>query len=148
MLLIFLMITFTSPFAFSKDTTTYKYEGKKADILVGILGGTGCVRHWDVLDTHDATHLKPFDICGKYGMVSLRYHKWVDLQKYGPEHRWWSVRPIQGDGVLEQSTCKKLSADPIYILKQYAECGGEGQTIAVCDEAGADLTDAFRRECQ
>lgn len=137
LLLVFSQIALAS---YPKDLTTYPYEGKKADFLVGVLGGTGCKRHWDVLDTHDAHHLEPFDKCGKYVMVSHRYHKWVDSSKY--KNTDWKILawPIKGDGVLEEARCSNNS-NKTYKLVQYEECGGEGKILSYCSEDGESILD-------
>ncbi len=124
---------------FPKDTKSFPYVGKKAHGKVGLLGGTGCRRRWDFVDTHDSLHINdPYDLCGKYAMVSNRYHKWVDLSKYGDHVEKVMIYPVKGDGVLQKLQC--TSDVEVYKLVQYEKCGGEGKVIAVCDRAGNSVS--------
>jgi hypothetical protein len=132
----------------AKDTSSFPYEGKKTDFAVGILGGTGCSRHWDWMDFADYSHLQPADRCAQYVLVSPRHHKWVDMAVYGAEKSWWKVMPIHGDGILTPAKCDVPTPTPIYVLKQYLLCGGEAMPLAFCDEAGKDMGDTLRKHCE
>jgi len=119
---------------FPKDTKSFPYIGKIAHRQVGIVKGTGCRRRWDFIDTHDSLHMNmPYDLCGKYAMVSNRYHKWVDLSKHGDKVEKLQAASLKGDAVLEKLDCVNKS---VYKLVHYPVCGGEGKTIAYCDKAG------------
>lgn len=119
---------------FPKDTKSFPYTGKIAHRQVGIARGTGCRRRWDFIDTHDSLPMNmPYDLCGKYAMVSNRYHKWVNLSKHGDKVEKLAAWPIKGDAVLEKLDCARK---PAYKLVHYPVCGGEGKVIAYCDKAG------------
>ena len=81
-------------------------------------------------------------------MVSGEFHKWVDLREFGPKTWWWSVRPVRGDVVLERATCDEHLPKPLYVLKQYAECGAPAVTLAYCDESGTELGAAASKLCK
>ena len=137
LLLFFPIMVFAKDYP--KDVTSFPYDGKRGDFLVGVLGGTGCYRHWDVLDTHDAHHQDPFDKCGPFNMVSLRYHKWVDMREYADTSWKLLAYPIKGDGVLVKADCL-IKAKPVYKLIQHEECGDKGKVIAVCYQDGTDAS--------
>lgn len=119
---------------FPKDTKSFPYTGKIAHRQVGIVKGTGCRRRWDFIDTHDSLPMNmPYDLCGKYAMVSNRYHKWVDLSKYGDKVEKLAASPVKGDAVLEKLDCVSKN---VYKLIHYPVCGGEGKVIAYCDKSG------------
>ena len=141
------MVLFVSLSCFAKDISSFPYEGKKTDFAVGIFGGTGCSRHWDIMDFHDYSHLQPADKCGKFVLVSPRHHKWVDMSEYGKEKYWWMVLPIHGDAILEKAKCDGAAASNIYRLVQYLRCGGEGHQIALCDEEGNDVSAKSSLSC-
>lgn len=125
---------------FPKDTETFPYAGVKAHGKVGILGGTGCRRRWDFVDTHDSTSVNmPYDLCGKYSMVSGRYQKWIDLSVYGDHSEKVNIWPIKGDGVLEVAECRNRRGET-WKLVHHPVCGDEGKTIAYCDRAGNAVT--------
>lgn len=120
---------------FPKDTKSFPYTGKVAHSFVGMLGGTGCRRRWDFVDTHDSLHMNmPFDLCGKYAMVSGQYHKWVDLSTNGDKVEKLQLSPLKGDAVLEKLNCPDKKE--VYKLVHYPECGKEGKPIAYCDGPG------------
>lgn len=123
---------------FPKNTESFPYVGKKAHNLVGILGGTGCRRRWDFVDTHDSLHMNmPYDLCGKYAMVSTRYHKWIDMSLDGDKVEKLQLSPLKGDAVLEKLTCN--SDKNFYKLVHFPECGGEGKVISYCDKSGNQI---------
>lgn len=128
------VLTLVNQNVFPKDTTSFPYIGKIAHRQVGLAKGTGCRRRWDFIDTHDSHQVNmPYDLCGKYSMVSNRYHKWVDLSKHGDKVEKVMATPLKGDAVLEKLDCVRKS---VYKLVHYPVCGGEGKTIAYCDKAG------------
>lgn len=129
---------------FPKDTMSFPYTGEKAHWRVGLLGGTGCRRQWDFVDTHDSLHInKPYDACGPYAMVSTRYHKWVDLSQYGHRVEKFQIWPIKGDAVLSLAKCKGLLE--AYKLTHYPVCGDTGRVIAFCDRAGNEIS---KEDCE
>ena len=133
------IVTLVNDNNFPKDTESFPYYGKIAHRYVGILGGTGCRRRWDFVDTHDSLHMNmPYDLCGKYAMVSSRYLKWVDLSKDGDKVEKLQLSPLKGDGVLEKMSC--ADNQEIYALRHYPVCGEEGSIIAYCDKAGNALS--------
>ncbi|MBD66033.1 MAG: hypothetical protein CME62_12555 [Halobacteriovoraceae bacterium] len=127
---------------FPKDTKSFPYVGKKAHRYVGLLNGSGCRRRWDFVDTHDSLHMNdPYDVCGKYAMVSNRYHKWIDLSKDGDEVEKLKLSPIEGDAVLKEITCSDQKA---WKLVHYPKCGGQGRVIAICDRSGNELNNCAK----
>lgn len=132
------VVTIVNDNTFPKDTTSFPYTGKIAHRYVGILGGTGCRRRWDFVDTHDSLHMNmPYDLCGKYAMVSSRYHKWIDLSIDGDKVEKLQLSPLKGDAVMEAISC---SEKKLYKLIHYPECGGDGKVIAICDEKGNSVS--------
>jgi hypothetical protein len=132
---------------YGREATKYPYEARQTDAFVGLFGGTGCSRHWDFLDAHDSTLSQPFDRCGAYLMVSALHHKWVDSRIYNANMNWWEIVPIRGDGVLTQATCTESPGKAVYVLKEYADCGGPSIAIAVCDEQGRALPVSLLGKC-
>lgn len=123
---------------FPKDTISFPYTGKVAHRQVGLVKGTGCRRRWDFIDTHDSLHMNmPYDLCGKFAMVSNRYHKWVDLSKHGDKVEKLAASPLKGDAVLKPLDC---GAKEAYKLVHYPVCGGAGKVIAYCDRAGNPIS--------
>ena len=128
------VVTIVNDNVFPKDTTSFPYTGKIAHRYVGILGGTGCRRRWDFVDTHDSLHMNmPYDLCGKYAMVSSRYQKWIDLSIDGDKVEKLQLSPLKGDAVMEKLSC---DSQDIYKLIHYPVCGEPGIVIAHCDQVG------------
>lgn len=132
---------------YPKDTTSFPYTAKKADFWVGWFGGTGCKRHWDALDFEDASHHEPFDKCGKYAQVSIRYHKWVDYPAYRDTKSKFFAWPIKGDGILTVASCNGINEE-VFQLTQYESCGASGKLLALCLRDGSDVTEKYAGNCR
>ncbi|MBY0515963.1 MAG: hypothetical protein K2P81_03570 [Bacteriovoracaceae bacterium] len=146
--LFFVFSLFVTGFEYPKDTTRFPYIGKKADFLVGALGGTGCSRHWDILDTHDSSHHEPYDRCGKFSVVSEEFHKVVDMSQYSSTQFKVFAWPIRGDGVFEKVECDGELKDDAFRLVQYAECGGKKVILEYCRRNGEIIPSDKLKTCK
>ena len=147
MFLFLWLISTTLATPFPKDTVSFPYTAQKADFWVGWIGGTGCKRHWDILDFEDASHHQPFDKCGQYVQVSMRFHKWVDYSVYQTTQSKFFAWPIKGDGILTKALCESSVTEEVFRLTQFADCGNTGKVLALCNRQGEDVSALYATKC-
>ena len=118
-------------------------NGVKSDPLVGAFGGTGCTRHWDVMDFKDYIYSGPADVCANFALVSPVHSKWID-RGTSTKNPDITSHPIEGDAILKKRNCAAATS---YELWQYPVCGGAGHIVATCDEDGRALSREVFESC-